>query len=103
MGMFGYACTRPQTPPMSHISFTSMEETCTRDTGPCIAIKGHQFSRQCQEWGRDHCPVPNKLIGGGLSLALSERVTAAIRVPAAGGVKATVIVQPTPPARLVPQ
>jgi hypothetical protein len=48
-------------------------------------------------------PVPERLTVCGLPEALSVRVTAAVRVPLAAGVKATLIVQVAPAAKLDPQ
>ena len=48
-------------------------------------------------------PVPERLTVCGLPLALSVRVTAAVRVPLAAGVKVTLMVQLAPAATLDPQ
>ena len=48
-------------------------------------------------------PVPERLTVCGLPVALSVRVTAAVRVPLAVGVKVTLIVQLAPAATLDPQ
>jgi hypothetical protein len=48
-------------------------------------------------------PVPLKLTLCGLLVALSVRVREPVRVPAAVGLKVTVMLQLAPPARLVPQ
>ena len=48
-------------------------------------------------------PVPVRLTLWGLPVALSVRVTAAVRVPLAVGVKVTLIVQLAPAATLEPQ
>src|SRR5438105_3019414 len=48
-------------------------------------------------------PVPVRLVVWGLLLALSVTVRVAVRVPAAVGVKVTLIVQLPPAATLVPQ
>ena len=51
----------------------------------------------------DAAPVPERLTLCGLPVALSVRVTAAVRVPAAVGLKVTLIVQLAPAATLDPQ
>jgi hypothetical protein len=48
-------------------------------------------------------PVPERLTLCGLPVALSVRVTAAVSVPLAAGVKVTLIVQLVPAATLDPQ
>ena len=48
-------------------------------------------------------PVPERLTVCGLPVALSVRVTAAVRVPVAAGLKVTLIVQLAPAATLDPQ
>src|SRR5579872_1828570 len=48
-------------------------------------------------------PVPERLTVCGLPVALSVTLTAAVRVPAAVGVKVTLMVQWAPAATLVPQ
>ena len=48
-------------------------------------------------------PVPERLTVCGLPVALSVRVTAALRVPLAAGVKVTLTVQLAPAATLAPQ
>ena len=48
-------------------------------------------------------PVPVRLTLWGLPVALSARVTAALRVPLAVGVKVTLIVQLAPAATELPQ
>ena len=48
-------------------------------------------------------PVPVRLTVWGLPVALSVRVTAALRVPLAAGVKVTLIVQLAPAATELPQ
>jgi hypothetical protein len=48
-------------------------------------------------------PVPERLTVCGLPVALSVRVTAALRVPLAAGVNLTLIVQLAPPATELPQ
>ena len=48
-------------------------------------------------------PVPERLTLWGLPVALSVRVTAAVRDPLAVGVKVTLIVQLVPAATLEPQ
>ena len=48
-------------------------------------------------------PVPVRLTVWGLPVALSVRVTAAVRDPLAAGVKVTLIVQLAPAATLAPQ
>jgi hypothetical protein len=47
-------------------------------------------------------PVPERLTFCGLPVALSVRVTAALRVPLAAGVNLTLIVQLAPPATELP-
>ena len=51
----------------------------------------------------DEPPVPVRLAVRGLPVALSVMVTVALRVPAAVGLKVTLMVQLAPTARLVPQ